>query len=151
MIERVPGDGGDLPPTVMAWIDDACDRFEADWTAGRRPRIEEVLETEPEPWRPELLKHLLAVELACRRGGGEEPGLVVYRRRFPEHADLLDRVFAVTSNLATGAARAPDSEDTMGGSGLAPRSCPGRRDPGPGHRRRQPPPLPDGTFDRYFG
>ena len=42
--------------------------------AGRRPLIEEVLRAEPGPWRVELLRHLLAVELAYRRRGGEAPG-----------------------------------------------------------------------------
>jgi serine/threonine-protein kinase len=88
-----PG-GGDLQPTIAARIDEACDRFEAAWRAGRRPRIEEVLEAEAEPWRPELLRHLLAVELAYRRRGEERTTADEYRQRFPGYDQLFSRLFA---------------------------------------------------------
>ena len=54
-------------------IDEACDRFEADWKAGRRPRIEDYLAGVPGPGRPALLRELLELELAYRRKGGERP------------------------------------------------------------------------------
>lgn len=100
MFGRAEDDARDLPPTVAARIDEACDRFEADWAAGRRPRIEQVLEAEPGPWRPELLRHLLAVELAYRRRAGEVPEPEEYRRRFPEHAAPIDRAFEREAALA---------------------------------------------------
>ena len=43
---QVPEEQGEVPPSVAARIDEVCDRFEADWQAGRQPRIEEVLAAE---------------------------------------------------------------------------------------------------------
>jgi serine/threonine-protein kinase len=94
---RVPDDRGEVPPTIAARIDALCDRFEADWRAGCRPPIEQALEAEPGPWRPELLRHLLAVELAYRRRAGEIPQPSEYRGRFPELADQVDRAFGATA------------------------------------------------------
>src|SRR3954468_17402944 len=108
MAVRPLGEDTDLPPTVAARIDEICDRFEADWTAGRRPPVEEVLEAEP-AWRIELLGHLLAVELSCRRRRGERPTPEEYRARFPGHADLIGSVFhAACSTALVTSHQAPD-------------------------------------------
>ena len=37
-----PGPGG-RPPRPSERVDEACDRFEAAWRAGRAPRIEDYL------------------------------------------------------------------------------------------------------------
>src|SRR5437764_122729 len=63
--------GQDLPLTVGARIEEACDRFEAAWKAGPAPRLEDYLGAIDASARPELLRHLLAVELAYRRRLGE--------------------------------------------------------------------------------
>ena len=47
-------------PSQFSEVDAACDRFEAGWRAGGRPRIEEFLDAVPEPARPALLRELLA-------------------------------------------------------------------------------------------
>ena len=69
-------------------------RFEAEWKAGRRPKIEEYLQEAPEAQRPGVLAELLAVELASRRRSGEAVGQEEYLRRFPAHATLVSEVFA---------------------------------------------------------
>jgi hypothetical protein len=81
---------------VAARVDAACDRFEADWRAGRRPRPEDHLGAAAGPERPVLLRELLAVELAYRRREGEAPGRDEYQRRFPDDAELIGHLFATT-------------------------------------------------------
>ncbi|MBV8431039.1 MAG: serine/threonine protein kinase, partial [Solirubrobacterales bacterium] len=75
-------------------VDETCDRFEAGWRAGDRPRIEDYLGGTTEAERPVLLRHLLAVEFDYRGGLGEAPGPSEYRRRFPGHEGLIDSAFA---------------------------------------------------------
>jgi hypothetical protein len=43
-------------------LDRACDRFEAEWMAGKRPKIEAHLIGIAEPLRSALLEDLIAVE-----------------------------------------------------------------------------------------
>ena len=64
-------------------MDEVCDRFEADWGDGGRPRIEAYLDGFDAAGRAALLRELLALELAIRRASGERPGLDDYRTRFP--------------------------------------------------------------------
>lgn len=75
-------------------IDEACDRFEAAWRAGGRPRIEDFVGSSTNPGRCERLRHLLAVEFAYRGGLGETIEASEYRRRFPGHDGLIDSIFA---------------------------------------------------------
>ena len=53
-----------LPPPVesLRRIDSACDRFEAEWLAGRQPRVEEFLRDAPAPDHPAWLAALLDVQ-----------------------------------------------------------------------------------------
>src|SRR5262249_21296504 len=48
----------------------------------------------PEPEHAELLRQLLRVELYYRRRDGERPVPEEYCCRFPQHAELIRRVFA---------------------------------------------------------
>ena len=49
--------------SVAERVDAACDRFEAAWKSGGRPRIDDYLAAAPEPDREELRPALLALEL----------------------------------------------------------------------------------------
>jgi hypothetical protein len=69
-------------------VDRACDRFEAAWRTGIRPRIEDYLAEAPPPARPALLWELVCVEACYRRGCAESLTASEYRRRFPDLADL---------------------------------------------------------------
>ena len=91
MSEEEPS-GETEPVTLAGLVDRACDRFEADWRAGRRPRIEEYLDDTPEQGRPTLLRELVLLELEFRRREGERPTLQEYRVRFPEHNASLDSI-----------------------------------------------------------
>jgi serine/threonine-protein kinase len=71
------------PPALTQHLDRLCDRFEAAWTAGGRPAIEEFLAEAAEPDRPAVLRELLLVELHYRRQAGEEVQPDEYLTRFP--------------------------------------------------------------------
>jgi WD40 repeat protein/tRNA A-37 threonylcarbamoyl transferase component Bud32 len=79
---------------IALHVDEACDRFEAAWRAGDRPRIEDFLGGTTDSGRPVLFRHLLAVEFDYRRGLGESPAASEYRHRFPGYEGLIDSVCA---------------------------------------------------------
>ena len=87
-------DFGTLPLSIIRRVDQACDRFEAEWQAGRRPEIERYLETASEPERLALLQALLVTELELRQDLGERPTADEYLRRFPRFAGIVDFAFA---------------------------------------------------------
>jgi serine/threonine protein kinase len=80
----------EIPTGDWSWINDAAERLERAWKKGSRPRIEDFLANEPEPRRPPLLVELLRVECELRARAGESPTPDEYRRRFPEHDDVVD-------------------------------------------------------------
>ncbi|HEV3024399.1 MAG TPA: serine/threonine-protein kinase, partial [Pirellulales bacterium] len=75
-----------------------CDRFEAAWKEGARPRIETFLTESPglPPGLPrmELLRELLLVELTYRCRLSERPVATEYDPRFPLDAALIRAVFS---------------------------------------------------------
>ena len=75
-------------------LDALCDRFEAAWAAGQRPRIEEELADSPESERPALLRRLLVLELEVRQRQSEQPTPREYQERFPGYVALVEEVFA---------------------------------------------------------
>jgi serine/threonine-protein kinase len=93
--ESSPGSGA-LPLTLAGRVDAACDRFEADWKAGRRPRIDAYLADAAESERPALLRELLMLELEFRGRLGERPGVEEYRARFPGHRAIIDTLLEPT-------------------------------------------------------
>jgi WD40 repeat protein/predicted Ser/Thr protein kinase len=68
---------------VLAEIDAVCDRFEAEWRAGRRPQVEDYLPQVAEAARPQLVEELLRLDLHYRRQHGDEPRLTDYQARLP--------------------------------------------------------------------
>ena len=50
------------PSSVLERIDQVCDRFEAVWLVGQRPRIDDYLRDVPEAERSGLLNELLRLE-----------------------------------------------------------------------------------------
>src|SRR5262245_46746471 len=94
MWEDTRSDDGTSHSELTQRVEEACDRFEADWRGGQRPRIEEFLNSVPEAERGGLLRHLLALELAYRKLHGEHPAVDQYRARFPDAEATLATVFA---------------------------------------------------------
>jgi hypothetical protein len=62
----------DSAVSVSERVDAACDRFESEWRAGRRPRVEDYLAAAPESDREALRQALLAVELELRGGAAAD-------------------------------------------------------------------------------
>jgi WD40 repeat protein len=87
-------------------VDKLCDRFEAAWNAGRRPRLETYLNRVRPHLRPELLHELLAVELECLSNQGAPADQMEYLRRFPE--DTAAVVDAFRAAAGAPAASCPD-------------------------------------------
>jgi eukaryotic-like serine/threonine-protein kinase len=71
MGEPTSAGGDSLPPEDEGLIDGLCDRFEAEWRAGRRPRVEDYLGLVAERVRPHLLR--VEREYLGRGGHGEPP------------------------------------------------------------------------------
>jgi hypothetical protein len=69
MDETRPTAPGGRPLRQSERIDNACDRFEAAWRAGRAPRIEDFLEAADPADRPALRNELVALEQELRRSG----------------------------------------------------------------------------------
>jgi WD40 repeat protein/tRNA A-37 threonylcarbamoyl transferase component Bud32 len=73
MSSESPQDHAPRPLSILAEIDAACDRFEAELRKGSRPRIKAYLAQASTPARRGLLHELLRLEIAYRRRRGEVP------------------------------------------------------------------------------
>jgi serine/threonine-protein kinase len=71
------------PDTLVLHIDAICDRFEAAWREGRRPRIEDYLSPEPGTELDSLVRELVLVDIHYRRQAGETLQAADYVQRFP--------------------------------------------------------------------
>jgi hypothetical protein len=74
-------------PQPLEWkrgLDAVCDRFEAAWQTGQRPRLEDWLAEAPAPLRAPLLRELVLLDARSRRLGGETPLAADYAARFPQ-------------------------------------------------------------------
>jgi WD40 repeat protein len=78
-----PGEDNSLSLTAAQHVNALCNRFEAAWQAGQRPRIEDALAEAAEAEQAVLLHELLALEVYYRRLQGEDPRPDDYRARFP--------------------------------------------------------------------
>ena len=76
-------DRSELPLDVLDALDRVCDRYEAAWARGGRPRVEDYLGGLDAAYRPALLRALLAAELHARGHRGERPEPGEYHARFP--------------------------------------------------------------------
>jgi eukaryotic-like serine/threonine-protein kinase len=97
------GDTQDSPRTLSLSqarrVNDACERFEAEWRAGRRPDIEKILAGSLSRDRRELFSELLAVEREIREGLGEKPNAGEYLERFPEWSKEIGQAFGANATL----------------------------------------------------
>jgi eukaryotic-like serine/threonine-protein kinase len=88
-------------------IDRECDRFEAYWRSGERPRIEDFVSSATNSTRTALLRCLLAVELDYRCACEDFPEPEEYHARFPGQERVINSAFADRAarlKLAGGAA-----------------------------------------------
>jgi hypothetical protein len=101
----------DLPLPVAERVDAACDRFETEWRAGRRPRLEDYLAAAPEADRGPLFAALLAVELELRVRAGDVTDVSGLRDRFPDRAALVTAAYEEAVGPGGRASRTPSSGD----------------------------------------
>ncbi len=92
----------DQPPSVSLSqarrADRVCDRFEAAWKEGTRPRIDDFLTEIPRAEWHDLLRELLIVDLHYCRKRGESPTLADYVAQYPAlELDRFADLFAETS------------------------------------------------------
>jgi tetratricopeptide (TPR) repeat protein len=104
-----------LPASDLQQIDAVCDRFEADWRAGRCPDLQSYLSQAPPGGKVRLLRDLLNVDLEFRLQRGEEPDPRSYCQRFPELADVVDAAFLSRHESAV-STRPGKPRDPAGGS-----------------------------------
>ncbi len=90
---NLPADDS-LSPDDLVRVIAACDRFQADWNAGRPRQIEDEIATADKPVPSRLFRELLVLELELVRGDGRLADLDAYLARFPERAETVREVFA---------------------------------------------------------
>ena len=78
-----------VPLEAFGKIDALCERFEAAWTSGQTPCLQDYLAEAPAGAGSLLLKELLPLDVEYRRGRGETPSLADYAQQIPDHASLL--------------------------------------------------------------
>ena len=92
-------------------IDRLCDQFEQEWKAGRRPRIEPLLEQVESAHRSRLLRELLQLERDYRQQANERVVLGDYQQRFPDYREvLLETLVPRATDLAAPKEPAEDEE-----------------------------------------
>src|SRR5262249_50248953 len=64
-------------------IEQICDRFEAAWKSGNKPRPEDYLSQAPRALHPSVLPHLVALDWEYRLEAGEQQSVAEYQARFP--------------------------------------------------------------------
>jgi tetratricopeptide (TPR) repeat protein/tRNA A-37 threonylcarbamoyl transferase component Bud32 len=99
-----------LPPCLAEarQIDQTCDRFEAAWKAGPRPRPEAYLGAAGEPVRSALLRQLLLLDWDYRRRAGDNPCAGDYHARFPDDTALIEGVCREMTEAADSTCVDPD-------------------------------------------
>lgn len=81
-----------MPLDALKRLNEACDRFEAAWNAGGRPRIEDYVAGVPDAERKALLRELLYLDLHYAPGRKISISWNEYVERFPEHRGLIEEM-----------------------------------------------------------
>jgi serine/threonine protein kinase len=97
-----------LSPAAARQIDQTCDRFEAAWKAGQRPRPEAYLGTAGEPERSTLLRQLLFLDWDYRWQAGDDPRAGDYHACFPDDTALIEDVRREMTEAAGSTCVEPD-------------------------------------------
>ncbi len=80
-------------PAELELIIAACERYEADWNAGRSRPIENEVKMASAAIRPRLFRELLALEVELSRRAGQAVNVGEYVDRFPDSAAAVRDVF----------------------------------------------------------
>lgn len=103
-----------VPPDIVRLraIDAVADRFDAAWSAGQTPRIEEFLSEAPAEWRSAVLTELLAIELEWRTRRGLAVSPDDFRRRFAQESAAVNAALADWSRDNAGRSSARSASST---------------------------------------
>ena len=74
--------------SIAQRVDLACDRFEADWKAGKRPKIADFVSASPESDRESLRQALLAIELELQGRSEADTSITQSSVRIPADISL---------------------------------------------------------------
>jgi serine/threonine protein kinase/Tfp pilus assembly protein PilF len=75
-------DSGSLPGEVEERLDAVCDRFEAEWAAGRRPLIQDYCQDVAEAIHTALAQELILLDVHYRRRAGDDSRAADYAPHF---------------------------------------------------------------------
>jgi serine/threonine protein kinase len=75
-------------------VNRSCERFEASWRAGERPRVADYLASSDPAEHDALFVELMALEVELRREGGETPGIDEYVAEFPDRKAVVEKIFS---------------------------------------------------------
>src|SRR5262249_27671740 len=106
--------------------DRVCDRFEAAWKSGERPRVEDYLGEIATEYRRALLLDLVAADLGARRRRGERPSAEEYAAHDPEIADRIGDLLRASIMREPGRSLAGSSAATDCGPAAVSGPPPGR-------------------------
>src|SRR5262245_64127221 len=70
--------------SLLEWVDEVADRFEAAWKQGPAPRLADFLGGAAGPSRPALFRELIKIDLEYRWRAGDRRRLEDYLAEFPE-------------------------------------------------------------------
>ncbi len=118
MNPRATLDDPNLSVSELLRIDEACDRFEADWRDGRVPNLAAYLSEAPEEVRAPLFRNLLSLELEYRRRAGQRPEPRWYHERFPDHVEGVDVAFRAKDTQLRSAGDASSGDWRRGSAGV---------------------------------
>lgn len=92
-------------PTSQQEIRDAVQAsgqaFEQAWQSGARPSIEKFLEGWTEPYRSQLLAHLMSIETSHRTNAGEHLTIDEYAHRFPSETRIINDLLSAEATGVT--------------------------------------------------
>jgi len=104
------GAGEEPAATGSSPIDELCDRFTAELSGGRRPKIEDFLGGLKGSEHDAALRELLTREIALRRSGGQQPARAEYGARFSAPPQTIEA--AVGAGTAADLTNSDAGEDT---------------------------------------
>ncbi len=105
-------------------IDAACDRFEAAWQAGQKPRIEDFVAKASGPAQVSLLRALIGVEIEMLRKAGDAVEPASYRERFPDQPDAVISALAEAGQVRAAGETSVSSESVRSGTSKASEELP---------------------------
>jgi serine/threonine protein kinase len=91
-----------LDDEELEQIDSICQEFDCSWRSATRLSIETFVAKVPARLRPAVLRELVHQEAELRFRAGEQPTAEEYNARFPDHAQVFERIWDALAESAPG-------------------------------------------------